>query len=374
MHIVIILGPFLPIPPVLGGAVEKIHLTLAKAYRDAGHEVTIISRKFEDFPEAEIINGISYVRINSRNRSPYLALNLAFSFCYALRVAAFLPRADITVTNEFFLPLVLPRQRAGKIYVQVGRFPKYQMWLYFRADRLQAVSRAVAQAVVRQTPWLAGRVRTIGCPVPDIFFQRTPFIRRRVILFVGRIAREKGVELVIRAFLLLKRRQDLHLIDEWKICIVGPHEIAAGGDGEKHLLELKELARPLESQCEFVGPIFDEDALHRKYAESSIFVYPSLAEYGESLGVAALEAMAGRCATVVSDLRCFDDYIEHGVTGLKFDHRGHAPEERLAEQLATLISEPTFLQRVANAGYCAASHFSVASIAEVMLADFQRLL
>jgi hypothetical protein len=45
MRITIVLGPFLPVPAVFGGAVEKVHLLLAGAYRDVGHDVTIISRR-----------------------------------------------------------------------------------------------------------------------------------------------------------------------------------------------------------------------------------------------------------------------------------------------------------------------------------------
>ena len=53
MRITIVLGPFLPVPPVLGGAVEKVHLLLAGAYQAAGHDVTIISRKYKNFPDEE---------------------------------------------------------------------------------------------------------------------------------------------------------------------------------------------------------------------------------------------------------------------------------------------------------------------------------
>ncbi len=35
MRITILLGPFLPVPPVLGGAVEKVHLLLAETYAAA---------------------------------------------------------------------------------------------------------------------------------------------------------------------------------------------------------------------------------------------------------------------------------------------------------------------------------------------------
>lgn len=354
MHIAIVIGPFLPIPPVLGGAVEKVHVALAAAYRDAGHRVTMISRRYDGFAPDETVDGIRHIRVRSSERSRSLGMNLLRGFCYSLRAAAALPPADVTITNEFFLPLLVPRRRAGKIYVQVGRYPKHQMFLYFRADRLQAVSRAVADAIVRQAPWLRRRVAVIPYALGEAHF-RTPAVSRgRIVLYVGRLAREKGIGLLIDAF----RSLDPALRERWTLRIVGPHEIAQGGDGADHLAELRRMAEPLGDTCEFVGPIFDEAALAREHRRAAIFVYPSLAERGESFGLAPLEAMAGGCAAVVSDLRCFDDFIEDGVTGCRFDHRAPDAARNLAETLARLMADPDLLARVAAR----------------MLADFAALL
>src|SRR5258708_20938781 len=207
MRITIVIGPFYPIPPVLGGAVEKVHLLLAGAYRAAGHDVTIVSRRYKDFADEEVVDGIRHIRIRSTDRSSSLAFNLLLDFCYAVRVAAALPPADVTITNAFFLPLVLPHRRAGKVYVQVGRYPKRQMFLYFRADRLQAVSHAVAQAIARQAPWLKRKIAVIPYAIPDRdFVPRSEGARGPTILYVGRIARGKGIELLIPAFAALRQR------------------------------------------------------------------------------------------------------------------------------------------------------------------------
>ena len=373
MRITIILGPFLPVPTVLGGAVEKVHLLLAGAYRAAGHDVTIISRRYEDFQHEEIVEGVRHLRVPSADRSSSLAVNLVRDLRYALRAARALPPSDITITNSFWLPLVLPRERAGKICVQVGRYPKGQMALYHRADRLQAVSSVVAQAIARQTPWLAHKVAVIGYAVPDAYFGREAAPRReRTILFVGRIAREKGIELLLRAFINLASNREANVSD-WKLQIVGPHEISQGGDGPSYLDELKSLALPLGAQCAFFGPVFNQEALIRHYQGSAIFVYPSLAETGEALPLAPLEAMAAGCATIVSDLRCFDDYIEHGATGLRFDHRTQNAETNLAAQLMYLMTKEVALVKIAQAGHRAARKFQVTEIASRMLSDFSSL-
>ena len=375
MRINIVIGPFYPIPPVLGGAVEKVHLLLAGAYRDAGHQVTIVSRRYADFAEDETADGIRHLRIASSNRSSRLFVNLALDLRYSLRVASVLPPADITITNGFFLPLVLPRARAGKIYVQIGRYPKGQMALYSRADRLQAVSKAVGRAVSRQAPWLKRKVRVIGYAIPGVFFAEAAKVpRERVVLYVGRIAREKGIELLLSAFAMLRERLSADVFAGWSVCIIGPHHIEQGGDGEGYLAELRALAAERGVPCEFAGPIFDERALAAAYRRATIFVYPSLAESGEALGLAPLEAMAAGCAAMVSGLECFADYIDDGVTGMTFDHRGSDPAGDLAAKLAGLIAEPDLLLRVAMSGRNAAARFGVAPIAARMLDDFQTLL
>lgn len=375
MRITIVIGPFYPIPPVRGGAVEKVHFLLAGAYRDAGHQVTIVSRRYAGFPNDEVVDGIKHLRIASFDRSSNLLVNLALDLIYSRRVAATLPAADVTITNGFFLPLVLPRRRAGKIYVQIGRYPKGQMALYSRADRLQAVSKAVGRAVAKQAPWLVEKIRVIGYAIPDGFFVADASgARERVVLYVGRIAREKGIEVLLSAFAVLLERLPADLLAGWSLRVVGPHRIAEGGDGDAYVARLRALAAEHAIVCDFAGPIFDERALAAEYRRASVFVYPSLAETGEALGLAPLEAMAAGCAAIVSDLQCFDDYIEDGVTGLQFDHRGVDPAAGLAAKLALLIAEPKRLQKIADAGRRVAANFRVGAIAGRMLDDFDSVL
>jgi glycosyltransferase involved in cell wall biosynthesis len=171
----------------------------------------------------------------------------------------------------------------------------------------------------------------------------------------------------------MMQEADPAAVAEWKLRIVGPHEVKQGGDGPDYFDELVALARPLGSACEFIGPIFSEDDLIAEYRAASVFVYPSLADQGEAFGLAPLEAMAAGCAVVVSNLRCFDDFIEDRVSGLKFDHRRANAEEQLGAELLRLIAEPQLLAQIAKKGRLAARRFQTPAIAARMLDDFASL-
>ena len=103
--------------------------------------------------------------------------------------------------------------------------------------------------------------------------------------------------------------------------IVGPAEEKLGGGGESYLASLKHSAKRANNRVTFAGPIFDAVELEQTFRGAKLFVYPSLAERGESFGLAPLEAMTHGCAVLVSKLECFGDFIRDGETGFVFDHR-----------------------------------------------------
>src|SRR3982074_3401308 len=100
---------------------------------------------------------------------------------------------------------------------------------------------------------------------------------------------------------------------------------------------MQQLGEQGSGQVEWLGPIFDEAELRRQYRAAMIFAYPSLAEAGEGFPVAPIQAMANGCIPLVSRLACFEEYIEDGVTGFVFDHRGDRAKNALADRLAHLL-------------------------------------
>src|SRR5947207_3412524 len=111
MKITIVLGAFFPVPPVMGGAVEKVWFALAPEFVRHGHEVVLISRLVPGMLREEMISGVKHLRVPGYD-SPRSLLWLKFlDLLYSLRVRSVLPDADVIATNTFWLPLLLRRPR-----------------------------------------------------------------------------------------------------------------------------------------------------------------------------------------------------------------------------------------------------------------------
>jgi glycosyltransferase involved in cell wall biosynthesis len=371
MKITIVLGAFFPVPPIMGGAVEKAWFALAQEFARRGHDVVMVSRAVPQFPREEIIAGVSHRRVHGFDAPPSLLWLKLLDLVYSIRAKAILPRADIVVTNTFWLPLLLRDSKRGRVYVHVARYPKGQTRFYGKAARLQTPSQVMAQAVSEEAPKLAAKVAVVPYPVSPSMNESKPAPvaeRAKIILFVGRIHPEKGIDLLVDAF----AGGPNDIFADWKLIIIGPAESKFGGGGEQYLADLKR--RVGNAAVVFRGPIFDPILLEDEYRSARIFVYPSLAERGESFGLAPLEAMSHGCGVLVSDLACFRDFIGDSETGFVFNHRAAHPGEALREKLERITGDPTLLATVADAGYRKSAEYSVARVADQFLADFNSII
>ncbi len=167
MKITIVLGAFFPVPPTMGGGVEKVWFALAPQFVKRGHEVVLISRKMGDLPKQEIIDGVKHLRVDGFDTPRSLIWLKFLDLIYSFRAKSILPRADVVVTNTFWLPIMLRDAKYGKVYVQVARYPKGQMRFYNKAARLQAPSHAVARAIAAEAPRLAPKVAVVPNPTAE---------------------------------------------------------------------------------------------------------------------------------------------------------------------------------------------------------------
>ena len=368
MRISIVQGPFLPVPPLLGGAVEKVWFSLGKEFARRGHTVTHVSRAFPGLPVREAIEGVSHSRVSGFASPATFSRRIVLDFWYAARALRHIPHGDIVVTNTFWLPVLLRGRRRGIPYVHVARYPKGQMKLYRRAA-LQTVSEPIRQAILAEDPSAGARLRVIPYPLANKYLSPAVPPGSNVILYTGRVHPEKGLHLLIDAFARLGPRAA-----DWKLEIVGPWEVEYGGGGEDYLARLKAAAAPVQARAEFVGRIFDEQKLIARYTQAKVFVYPSLAEKGETFGLAALEAMAAGGAPIVSALECFQDFIRPGANGLIFNHRLDDPADGLAATLASLLADPALLERMRQAAWTTAREYTMDRVVNLFLNDFGTLL
>ena len=334
LRITIAQGAFLPVPPRLGGAVEKAWHELGRAFADAGHRVTHLGRQFEGLPPAERDHGVDYLRVRGYATPRSLWRLKALDLLYSLRVRRELPPADILVTHTFWLPWLERRISRGRPVAHVARYPRGQLRLYPRRVVLQTVSNAIREAILAEVPTAGGRTPVVPYPVSGRYLAGGHSTPSTTILFVGRVHPEKGLHLLIEAF----ARASATGIPGWTLRIVGPWETAQGGGGPEYHAALTSAAARAGGRVEFTGPVFDEAELIAHYRRAAVFVYPSLAERGETFGLAVLEAMAAGCAPIVSDLACFRDFVRPGQNGLVFNHRATDPSAALAARSLTCPS------------------------------------
>lgn len=383
MRITIATGPIFPVPAVLGGAVPRLWEGLVREFASRGHQVTVFAREFPGQEREETIDGVRYVRWGGYRQSTSIKRDLVMCLLYALGAARKVPSADVVVTNDFWLPAVLPllNASAGNVVASIARFPKRQFLLYAKCAAIAPVSEAVARGIREQTPSLASKLVVVPNCIDANFLGP---VREKAssgpvrILFAGRIHPEKGLLLLADALHLLAagtRAGDVHQgghSREWECLLVGPVKEGEGGGGEGFAEMLRSRLRGVPARIE--PPIYDPRALCGKYDCADILVYPSVAEQGESFGLAPLEGMARGVPPVLSGLPVFREYLEPGVNGLLFDHRSQRAAENLAKALRHLLDDRETRARLGNAARDTAERFSPAVIADKYLQLFEKVI
>ena len=372
MRITIVTSPFGCLPPTGIGAVEKRWFYVAQEFVRAGHDVAFVCKTPPESAPHET-GTIAYQYIAGHARTGSIVGDLALDFFYSARAMRALPSCDVLVLNTFWSPFLcfLARGKFHKSVYNVARFPKWHFWFFPPVDRLACVSAAIASAVRRRIRRRADRIAVIPNPVNTAAFHPLP--RRSkdgttVLCFSGRVHPEKGLDLLVKAYAELR-----HTYPSLALTIIGPRSVVLGGGGPAYVDYLESLGKG--SPIHWVEAIADPALLAEEISRCDMYCYPSVAETGEAFGVAPLEAMATGRPVIVSALECFSDFVNHGETGLVFDHRHADAHRRLADAIRLLIEDQDLAARISHAGAeLARSKFSVAGVAHQYLDDFAQLL
>lgn len=192
-----------------------------------------------------------------------------------------------------------------------------------------------AQAMLHSDPSTWDRIHRIRCGIEtEVFGRRGPHPASAGplrLLHVGRLGREKGQAILLRAVAeLIARGIDV------RCTIVG--------DGpQRTRLEVLSRELDIESRVVFAGAV-GEHALQSYYQDADIFVMPSFAE---GLPVVLMEAMAMGVPVIASHIMGIPELVEHGVCGLLVPP-GRVTE--LADAIAGLARDPDLRVRFAAAG------------------------
>ena len=91
LRITIVQGAFLPVPPLLGGAVEKAWYALGQEFAANGHTVVHVGRSHEQLPPQNKAGGVSYLRVRGYDTPASLWRLKLLDLVYSIRVRRVLP-------------------------------------------------------------------------------------------------------------------------------------------------------------------------------------------------------------------------------------------------------------------------------------------
>jgi len=365
MKITIVQGAFLPVPAILGGAVEKIYFKLGQEFAELGHEVVHICKSHPALENKETLNGVEYIRVKGFKMPNSILILKFYDLLYTISTLKHI-NSDIVVSNTFWLPIILRNRKKGKIYVSVERRPKWQIKFYNNASKFRACSPMISNLLKQKIrPEYHHKICYIPNPVP---FELKDFKCDKIntVLFVGRLDKEKGVHVIIDAFNSIPKT----ISKNWTLNIVGPWELAEGGGGESYLERLKNK----KGNVNIIGPIYNQDTLSKFYFESKIFCYPIQDGTGDAGPVAPKEAMSYGCATILSNHVCFDEYAVAENNCLRFNQSSENQIQELTKQLIRLMTDEILLKNISANGRKVYEDFSINKVTKMFITDFQSVL
>ncbi|HGE71936.1 TPA: glycosyltransferase [Candidatus Poribacteria bacterium] len=330
-------------PPYSESGNSRVASEISKALALRGHDVTVyttnVLSRDKMFNLKKQVCNIHNVKVHYCKNilyKPYLPIPLFFSKDLLSKIKDSLMKYDIVHIHEYRFytsPLIYfyaKRFRIPYIVQAHGELPRIGpkrslKWLFdvlFGYKLLRDASKVIALSRFE-----AEQYKSMGVPEEKIAiipngidlseyanlppkgaFKRKFGIpeEKKVILYLGRIHKIKGIDFLIKAY--------THLIND-RHCKDALLVIAGPDDG--YLKEAKSLtsALSISKHVLFTGPLYGRDKLEA-YVDSDVVVLPS--RY-ETFPMAVLEAYACGKPVIASKVGGLEDLIINGETGLLFE-------------------------------------------------------
>lgn len=348
-------------PPRIVGGISRVVHDLSKRLIKDGHDVYVITYREGECPEFEDDKGVKVYRVDNYMINPNnfvdWIMQLNFNMlAKANEIIASGVKFDVihahdwlvtysakTLKASYNIPLVstIHATECGRnkgIYDETQRYINDAEWLLtYESSEVIVNSNYMKSELQRLFHLPFDKINVIPNGVnlttfngveKDYSFRRNYAMdNEKIILYMGRLVNEKGVQHLIDAMPKI-----LSNYNDAKLVIAGKGAM---------LNEFKEKVKFLgiENKVYFAGYL-NEKQVVKMYRCSDIAVFPSTYE---PFGIVALEAMLAGVPTVVSDIGGLNEIVEHGVNGMK-SYAGNA--NSISDSIISLLYNPELCDKV----------------------------
>ena len=339
-------------PRIVGGIARVVH-DLSKRLIKDGHEVTVVTyRDSADVPEYENDKGVNVYRVDNYMIHPnnFIDWIMQLNFNMLSKATEIINKeggfdvihahdwlvtyAAKSLKNAYDIPIVatIHATEAGRnsgIHDETQRYINDTEWLLtYEATEVIENSNYMKNEIQRLFGLPFDKINVIpnginlsnftGIERDYDFRRQYAMDNEKIILYVGRLVYEKGVQHLIAAMpKILSNYNDAKLI-------------IAGRGGMMDELRAEASNLGLNDKIYFTGYL-NSKQVQKMYKCADVAVFPSTYE---PFGIVALEAMLAGVPTVVSDVGGLDEIVTHGVDGMK-SYAGNA--NSIADSVTALL-------------------------------------
>ncbi len=376
-------------PRVVGGISRVVHDLSHRLIQD-GHEVTVVTYRDGNVPYFEDDNGVQVYRVDNFMISPnnFIDWIMQLNFNMIAKAGEIIAEkgnfdvihahdwmtcyAGKTLKNAYNTPLVstIHATEAGRnsgIRTDLQKYINDTEWmLTYESSEVIVNSNYMKNELQRLFGLPYEKINVVPNGVNlnlfnDIerdydFRRRYAMDNEKIILFMGRLVYEKGIQTLIAAM-----PKVLQYYNDAKLVIAGK-----GGMIDELRNQVNYLG--LGSKVYFTGYLGSKD-VQKMYKCADVAVFPSTYE---PFGIVALEGMLSGTPVVVSDIGGLNEIVEHGVNGMK-SYAGNP--NSLADSILTLLFDQKLCDTVSkNAKLKVKTEYNWAKIAQDTHLAYQKAI